>query len=296
MMSDCRLCPRMCGVDRASGATGYCGRTSELVLARAALHHWEEPCISGTKGSGAVFFTGCTLGCIYCQNRTIALGESGKAVSVQRLADIFFELESQGAHNINLVTPTHYIPQIAEAIELARGRGFTLPFVYNTSGYERACSLALLDGLIDIYLPDFKYWTSAQAKRYSSAPDYGEAAKSAIAEMVRQCPECTYDTHGIMQKGVIVRHMLMPKGVYEAKRIMQYLYDTYGNRIVYSLMSQYTPMKHFEQYSELNRKVKRSEYDRFVDYCIELGIENAYIQDGEAASESFVPPFDNTGI
>ncbi len=286
----------MCGADREGGNTGYCGRTSELTLARAALHFWEEPCISGTNGSGAVFFSGCTLRCIYCQNRTIALGESGKAVSVQRLADIFLELESQGAHNINLVTPTHYIPQIAKAIELAKGRGASIPFVYNTSGYERAESLAMLDGLIDIYLPDFKYWTSEQAKRYSSAPDYPEAAKSAIAEMVRQCPECIYAPDGIMQRGVIVRHMLMPKGVYEAKRIMQYLYGTYGNRIVYSLMSQYTPMKHFEHYPELNRKVKRSEYDRFVDYCIELGIENAYIQDGEAASESFVPPFDNTGI
>ena len=296
MMSDCRLCPRMCGADRASGITGYCGRTSELTLARAAFHHWEEPCISGTKGSGAVFFSGCTLGCIYCQNRTIALGKSGKAVSIQRLADIFLELASQGAHNINLVTPTHYIPQIINAIELAKARGLTLPFVYNTSGYERVESLAMLDGLIDIYLPDFKYWTSAQARRYSLASDYSEAAKNAIAEMVRQCPKCTYDAHGIMQKGVIVRHMLMPKGVYEAKCIMQYLYSTYGNDIVYSLMSQYTPMQHFEQYSELNRKVKQSEYDRFVDYCIELGIENAYIQDGEAASESFVPPFDNTGI
>jgi len=295
-MSDCRLCPRMCGADRAHGATGYCGCTSELTLARAALHHWEEPCISGTNGSGAVFFSGCTLRCIYCQNRTIALGKSGKAVSVQRLADIFLELASQGAHNINLVTPTHYIPQIINAIELAKARGLNLPFVYNTSGYERVESLAMLDGLIDIYLPDFKYWTSAPSKRYSHAPDYSEAAKSAIAEMVRQCPDCTYDANGIMQKGVIVRHMLMPEGVYEAKRIIQYLYDTYGNGIVYSLMSQYTPMQHFEQYSELNRKVKRSEYDRFVDYCIELGIENAYIQDGEAASESFVPPFDNTGI
>ena len=154
----------------------------------------------------------------------------------------------------------------------------------------------MLDGLIDIYLPDFKYWTSAQARRYSLASDYCEAAKSAIAEMVRQCPKCTYDAYGIMQKGVIVRHMLMPKGVYEAKCIMQYLYSTYGNDIVYSLMSQYTPMQHFEQYPELNRRVKQSEYDRFVDYCIELGIENAYIQDGDAASDSFVPPFDNTGI
>lgn len=295
-MSDCRLCPRNCGADRTNGQTGFCGQTYELRVARAALHMWEEPCISGTRGSGTVFFGGCTLRCIYCQNRSIALGQSGKLITKQRLVDIFFELADLGAHNINLVTPTHYIPQIAECITDAKERGFRLPFVYNTSGYERSESLRFLDGLVDIYIPDFKYWTGSAAQKYSSAADYPDVAKLAVDEMVRQCPECTYDTDGIMQKGVIVRHMLLPSHVYDAKQIMKYLFETYGSRIVCSIMSQYTPMAEFEQHPELSRKVRQKEYDSLVDYCIELGMENAYIQDGEAASESFVPPFDNTGV
>lgn len=296
MMSSCTLCPRECRARRICADVGFCGQTDELRVARAALHFWEEPCISGTCGSGTVFFSGCTLRCVYCQNHSIALGQSGKLISKQRLIDIFFELEDKGALNINLVTPTHYIPQIAECIKDAKRRGFSLPFVYNTSGYEKAESLKLLDGLIDIYIPDFKYWTSMAGDKYSHAPDYCCVAKEAIAEMVRQCPKCEYDANGIMQKGVIVRHMLLPAHVYDAKQIVKYLYGTYGNTIVYSIMSQYTPMAHFDDFPELCRKVRKKEYDSLVDYCISLGIENAYIQDGEAASESFVPPFDNTGV
>ena len=296
MMNCCTLCPRNCKANRTDGKTGFCRQTDELRVARAALHFWEEPCISGSKGSGTIFFSGCTLGCIYCQNRSIALGESGKTITPQRLTQIFFELEEQGAHNINLVTPTHYVPTIAKCIANAKQKGITIPFVYNTGGYEKADTLKLLDGLIDIYMPDFKYWSESTAKNFSFAADYPQAAKKAIEEMVRQCPECVYDDEGIMQKGVIVRHMLLPKHVYEAKRILTYLHESYGEKIVYSIMSQYTPITRFDSFDELNRKVTKKEYDSLVNYAIELGIENAYIQDGEAASESFVPPFDNFGV
>lgn len=291
MMRECRICPRNCGADRENGKSGYCGMLSEIYVARAALHFWEEPCISGEEGSGTVFFSGCNLKCIYCQNSKIALGNSGNAVTQAQLDGIFEKLLNEGANNINLVTPTHYIPEIASAIERAKKRGFPLPFVYNTGGYELIDSLKILDGLVDIYMPDFKYWTKETAKNYSNAPDYPERAKEAIDEMYRQCPEAVYDERGIMQKGLIVRHMLIGKHVYEAKRIVSYLFEKYKNNIVYSLMSQYTPMGKFEKFPELERRVSQKEYDSFVDYCIEIGVENAFIQSGESAKESFIPEF-----
>lgn len=291
MMTNCNLCPRLCGADRSGGKAGYCRKTDEIYIARAALHYWEEPCISGEDGSGTVFFSGCNLRCIYCQNSKIAIGDVGKKITPNELSQIFLDLQSQGANNINLVTPTHYALQIAQSLKLAKSMGLTLPIVYNTGGYELPETLKSLEGLVDIYMPDFKYWTEKTSNRYSNAPDYPQRAKAAIAEMHRQCPKGEYDSRGIMKKGLIVRHMLIPEHVYEAKRIMSFLFETYGNSIVYSIMSQYTPMAQFDDFPELNRRVRKKEYDSLVDFCMELGIENAYIQDGESAKESFIPEF-----
>lgn len=295
MNRECSLCPRMCRTDREK-TTGYCGVTKTLRVARAALHFWEEPCISGTEGSGAVFFAGCNLRCVFCQNYEIAGGQQGKEITVQRLAEIFLNLQEQGANNINLVTGTHYVPQIAEALAAAKEQGLGLPVVFNCGGYERVETLRMLEGLVDIYLPDFKYMDSERARRYSHAPDYPETAKSALAEMVRQQPEPIFDERGMMRKGVIVRHLMLPGGIKDSKAVVEYLYGTYEERIYISLLNQYTPLSHVAAYPEINRKLKKCEYDRLVDYAISLGVENGFIQEGETAEESFIPAFTNEGV
>lgn len=300
MIDSCRLCPRACGRNRAAGERGVCGETDVIRLARAALHFWEEPCISGTKGSGAVFFTGCQLRCVYCQNLPVARGNAGREITVSRLADIFFELEEQGANNINLVTPDHFIPQIAQAIRMARQRGFSLPFVYNTGSYVNAKALRMLDGLIDIYLPDLKYLDAAHAEEYSGAPDYPQTAKAALQEMFRQVGTVRFaqvdgEEEPMLRRGMVVRHLLLPGALADAKRIVAYLYDTYGDDIYISLMSQYTPGKAVEN-PVLHRRVRRKDYDALVDEAIRLGVEHAFIQEGSAADESFIPAFDYQGV
>lgn len=296
-LMECRLCPRKCGVNRRGGQKGYCGETEELVVARAALHMWEETCISGKEGSGAVFFSGCSMGCVFCQNYSIAGARVGKSICVERLAEIFLELQEQGANNINLVTPTHYVLQIIEALELARGEGLRLPVVYNTSGYEKVETLRLLRGYVDIYLPDFKYMDGNLAKEYSHAADYPEYAKAAVEEMVDQTGSPVFDEEtGLMKRGVIVRHLVLPGHVKNSKAVVRYLYETYGNRIMLSIMNQYTPMPQVKDDPLLGRKVTRREYDRVVDYALELGVECGFIQEGEAATESFIPEFDGEGV
>jgi putative pyruvate formate lyase activating enzyme len=283
-------------VDRTSGRTGYCKATDELVVARAALHMWEEPCISGEEGSGAVFFSGCAVGCVYCQNHNIARGLAGKKITIARLADIFLELQEKGANNINLVTPSHYVPQIREALDTAREKGLHLPIVYNCSGYEKKETLKLLENYVDIYLPDFKYKNSEPAKRYSNCPEYFPHACEALNEMVRQAGEPEFDERGIMKKGVIVRHLMLPGYLEDSKQIISYLYKTYGDHIYISIMNQYTPLQYVEKYPEINRKVTEEEYNELVDYAIELGVENGFIQEGETASESFIPEFNEEGV
>ena len=295
MKMKCSLCPRMCNVDREI-TTGYCGVKKTLRVARAALHFWEEPCISGEEGSGAVFFTGCNLRCVFCQNFQIARAEQGKEITVERLSEIFLELQEQKANNINLVTATHYVPQVVEALKLAKEKGLYIPVVYNCGGYETVETLKSLEGLVDIYLPDFKYVDNARAKRYSRAEDYPEVAKKALAEMVRQQPEAEFDERGILKKGVIVRHLMLPGGIKDSKAVVKYLYETYGNQIFISLMNQYTPLPHVADYPEIDRKLKKFEYDRLVDYAISLGVENGFIQEGETAEESFIPAFTNEGV
>ena len=292
----CRLCPRECGADRAA-ARGRCGVGSTLKVARAALHYWEEPCISGEEGSGTVFFCGCSLGCVYCQNREISSGEAGKEISIERLGRIFLELQAKGANNINLVTAGHYLPQAAAALRLAAGQGLAIPVVYNSGGYESARELRRLEGLVDIYLPDFKYMDSAAAGRYSNAPDYPEAAKKALAEMVRQQGRPRFDGRGMMTAGVIVRHLMLPGMLEDSKAVIRYLYETYGDAIYISIMNQYTPMPGIgEKYPELSRALTQEEYDEAVDFALELGVENGFIQEGGTVSESFIPPFDAEGV
>ncbi len=338
-MENCMLCPRECSVNRKKGEMGVCGQTAAIKAARAALHMWEEPCISGQNGSGTVFFSGCNLGCIFCQNHNIATGKAGIEISIERLAEIFLELQEKGANNINLVTAGHFVPQVVEALKLAKQQGLYLPIVYNTSSYEKVETLRLLEGYVDIYLPDLKYVDSAISSRYSHAADYFTCASAAIAEMVRQVgkPEFVFErTAGkegssvefladekkkiseqqnnmifdaaeyqerseageplLMRKGVIVRHLVMPDCVEDSKRVISYLLKTYGGRIFISIMNQYTPLPQCREYPELSRRVTEAEYDAVVDYAIELGIENGFIQEGGVAEESFIPEFDGEGI
>lgn len=293
---NCLLCPRKCGINRAAGQTGVCGVSAEIRVARAALHYWEEPCISGEKGSGAVFFSGCSLHCVFCQNREISDGKAGKIISKERLRDIFLELKAKGANNINLVTPGQYIPDIVWAIRDARRYGMELPIVYNTSGYENADELKQLEGIVDVYLPDFKYMDSALSAKYSRAKDYPSVAKQAISEMVRQQPGVVIDdATGLIQKGVIVRQLLLPGHVNDAKAILKYLHDTYQDSIYISMMSQFTPIA-LKDYPEINRTVTRREYERLIDYAIKIGITNAFIQEGNVAKDSFIPAFDCEGV
>ena len=295
-MKECRVCPRNCGADRLSDQKGFCRAGAEIILARAALHMWEEPCISGKEGSGAVFFSGCSLGCKFCQNGQISRGQTGKKVTADRLADIFLELQQQKANNINLVTAGHFLPQVAEAIEKSRNRGLQIPVVYNSSGYEKSEMLKLLEGLVDIYLPDFKYMDPELAEKYSYARDYPEVAKEALKEMVRQTGTPEFDRRGIMKKGVIVRHLLLPGHVKDSRRVLEYLLSTYGKEIYISLMNQYTPMPAMKDDPRLSRKVTDREYQRLIDYGLQLGLENGFIQEGETAKESFIPEFNGEGI
>jgi len=259
---------------------------------------WEEPCISGAEGSGAVFFSGCNLGCVFCQNHEISTGMAGKEISIERLADIFLMLEGQGANNINLVTASHYVPQITEAIKLARTKGIGIPFVYNTGSYEKLETIKQLDGYIDIYLPDCKYYDNARAVKYSKAPGYFDFAFNAIKEMYRQVGAPEFDGKGLMKKGVIIRHLILPEGKRDSKAVLQRLFEEFGNDVYYSLMSQYTPMEQVDgkAFPELTRKITKREYDAVVDYAIELGMENAFIQEGDVAKESFIPAFDLSGV
>lgn len=293
---NCLLCPRKCGINRSTGQTGVCGVSSEIKVARAALHYWEEPCISGKRGSGAVFFSGCSLHCVFCQNREISDGKAGKVISKERLSDIFMELVDKGANNINLVTPGQYIPDIVWAVNDAKSRGMKLPIIYNTSGYENVTELKLLEGIVDVYLPDFKYMDSTLSAMYSRAKDYPSVAKQALSEMVRQQPDVVIDdATGLIQKGVIVRQLLLPGHVNDAKAVLKYLYDTYHDHVYISMMSQFTPIA-LKDYPEINRTVTKREYERLVNYALEIGITNAFIQEGDVAKDSFIPAFDCEGV
>ena len=294
VLSSCTLCPRKCGANRSGGEIGFCGASDKLKIARSSLHFWEEPCISGETGSGTVFFSHCTLKCVYCQNYNISTKNQGKFVTESELADCFLDLQKQGALNINLVTPTHYVPQIIEGLKIAKENGLTLPVLYNTSGYETVDTLEFLRDYVDIFLPDFKYFSSDLAKKYSGAKDYPEVCKKAIAKMFNLVGKCEFDENGIIKKGVIVRHLMFPGLEDDSKKILEYLYKTYGDDIFISIMSQYTPLATLpKDFPELNTKIDMTVYDKLLDFAVDLGIENAFIQEEEAASESFIPEFWN---
>jgi putative pyruvate formate lyase activating enzyme len=289
----CTLCPRNCRVDREN-KIGYCGAPQSLKVARAALHFWEEPIISGDRGSGTVFFSHCPLKCVYCQNSEISSGGDGLEIGVSRLCDIFFELKEKGAHNINLVSPTQYADKIITAMKMAKEKGLDLPFVWNTSGYESVETLKMLDGLVDIYLTDFKYASPEIAKKYSHADDYPAVCTDALKEMMRQQPICVFDGE-MLKKGVIVRHLLLPGCMGDSKDVVDAFFDICGDRAYLSLMRQYTPQINCE-FKELMRAVADSEYEEVTGYAELLGIEKLFLQEDESVSESFIPKFDYSGV
>lgn len=316
-LKECRICPRNCGVNRLAGEIGFCGAGQKARLARAALHQWEEPCISGVRGSGTVFFSFCNLRCVFCQNYEISQNGNGLEVGLERLSEIFLELQEKGAHNINLVTPTHYIPQIAAALAMAKENGLKLPIVYNSSGYESVEGLKMLDGLIDVYMPDVKFNDGKISKELANCEDYFSVAMNALEEMYRQTGDPLFDSEGMMLKGVLVRHLLLPGQLESAKKIIEAIFEQYGNRIFYSLMNQYTPIEGLvgnlseklmdtkisqnieisnETAINLQKKTTVEEYEEWVDFAIELGLENGFIQEEETAEESFIPAFDFEGV
>lgn len=299
---NCHLCPRNCGVDRTNGQLGFCQMGANIKVARAALHYWEEPCISGygdgcdaKNGSGAVFFAGCNLRCVFCQNQEISAEGFGQEITVERLAQIFMELQEQGANNINLVTAVMFVPSVVEALKLAKANGLRLPVIYNCGGYESVETLQMLEGVVDVYLPDFKYHVAEHAKSYSKAADYPQVATRALAEMVRQQPEVVMGADGLIKRGVIVRHLLLPGCRDEAMQILDQLYATYQEQIYFSIMNQYTPVSHVTD-ERLKRKVTRYEYDKVIAHALDIGITKAYMQVGKTATESFIPAFDLQGV
>lgn len=294
----CTLCPRRCGADRAHGQTGFCGANDRLKVARAGLHHWEEPCISGTRGSGTVFFSGCSLKCCYCQNFSVSAQGVGKEISVQRLAQIFLELQAQGAHNINLVTPGQWRPWICAALDLARADGLHLPIVCNTGGYETTESIAAWNGYVDIWLADLKYNDSDLAAELSGAADYPETAKAAIRAMLEQTGPLHFDADGILQKGVILRHMVLPGHTADSLAVLDCLaawQKEFPNHFIPSLMSQFTPFYHAAEHG-LGRRVTTYEYNKVVDRAIALGLTQGYMQEKSSAREEYTPNFDLSGV
>lgn len=289
----CTLCPRNCQVNRYI-ETGYCKAKAKIKVVLASVHMWEEPCISGENGSGTIFFSHCNMGCIYCQNYKISKGY-GKEISVKRFKEICLELQSKNVNNINLVTPTHYTPLIKKGILKAKEEGLTIPIVYNTSSYENVDTIKMMNNIVDIYLADLKYYDDTYARKYSNAPNYFNYATMAIDEMYKQVGKPKFNKKGIMKKGLIVRVLLLPNRVEDAKKIIKYLHDKYDDNIFISIMNQYTPVKKLK-YDELNRKVQDSEYDELINYACDIGVVNAYIQEGETQKESFIPNFNKTGI
>lgn len=294
----CELCPRRCRVDRSEKA-GFCKMGERIVAARAGLHFWEEPCISGESGSGAVFFSGCVMRCKFCQNNEISRGKKGKEISVERLAEIFLELEEQGALNINLVNPTHFVPQIISSLELARKQGLRVPIVYNSGGYERVETLKMLEGLVDIYLPDVKYFDDELAVKLSSAQNYFETAMSAVSEMIRQTGKPVFDENGeIMKKGTIVRHLVLPNCYKDSVEVIKRVGERFGGEILFSLMSQYTPfgeVKTNPEFKKMNRRITTFEYQKALDAVLEAGLQG-FMQEKSSAKEEYTPSFDFTGI
>ena len=291
LLDRCMLCPRCCCVNRNSGEIGFCKAGNKIKVAKAYLHMWEEPPITGKNGSGTIFFSNCNLRCMYCQNYYISEEGNGVEIDINRFSDICLELQNKGASNINLVTPTHYIPLIIDGLKIAKKNGLKIPIVYNSSGYERVEVIQLLKDVIDVYLPDFKYYDDEYAYKYSKCKNYFKYASDALHEMISQKGECVFDNDGNIISGVIVRHLIIPNREEDSKKILKYLYNEFGDKIFFSIMNQYTPVR-VCKYSELNGKVSNSTYDDIINYAWDIGIRNAFIQDGETQSDSFIPKWD----
>lgn len=294
ILKNCCLCPRKCGINRYE-QKGFCGANNKLKIAHYSLHMWEEPVISGDTGSGTIFFSNCNMKCMYCQNKKISLDGYGKYTSLKRLEEIMMELQDKGANNINLVTPTHYVPQIAKVLKRIKNKSLNIPVVYNTSSYENVGTLMMMNNLVDIYLADLKYYDDELALKYSFCTDYFETATMAIDEMYRQVGGLQISEDGLLKKGVIVRVLILPGHIEDAKNIINYLYKTFGDSIIISIMNQFTPVNKCK-YDNLNRKVTDDEYNEVIDFAAELGIVNAFVQEGDAAEESFIPDFDKNNI
>lgn len=296
LLKECRLCVRDCGVNRLEGKTGVCRSTSDIVIARAALHKWEEPCISDTKGSGAVFFSNCNFRCVFCQNHEISQEHKGKIISIERLSEIFLELQDQGANNINLVTPTHFVPQIIEALKIAKSKGLNLPVVYNTNGYDTVETIKLLNGIVDVYLPDFKYFNDKYATKYSFAPNYSKNVVEVIREMVNQVGKPQFNEDGIMIKGVIVRHLMLPGLLFDSKKVIDCIYSNFKDSVYISIMNQYIPMHKACNYPEINKSLNPKHYDSLIDYALSIGVKNGFIQESGTNDMAFIPPFNFEGV
>lgn len=296
LLKQCSICPRNCKIDRTNGKFGFCKSSDKVKVARVSLHQWEEPCISGEEGSGTVFFSGCNLNCVFCQNHDISQEGIGKEITIERLSDIFLEQQLRGANNINLVTPTHYAVQIVEALKISKKKGLKIPVVYNSNGYEALHTLELLKGFVDVFVPDLKYFKDEYGLRYSKVPHYFSTASQATEKMVDIAGEVKFDEKGMIKKGVIIRHLMLPGLLFDSKKIVDYINKTFGDKVYLSLMNQYTPMFKAEEYKEINRPLKKSHYDSLIDYCLEIGIKNAFIQDEGTDEKSYVPEFDLRGV
>ena len=293
----CELCPRMCGVDRAQ-KRGFCGMGDKITAAKAMLHFWEEPCVSGERGSGAVFCSGCVMKCVFCQNYDISSENVGREISEERLAEIFLELQDKGAQNINLVNPTHFVPQIINSIEIAKKQGLRLPIVYNSGGYERVETLRMLDGIVSVYLPDVKYYSEELSKTLSAAPNYFDTAMNSVAEMVRQTGKPSFDENGAIKSGVIVRHLVLPNHYKDSVEIIKKLGERFGGEILFSLMSQYTPfgkVKTDPRFAKMNRRLTTFEYQKALDAVYEAALEG-FMQEKSSANEEYTPKFDFEGL
>ena len=291
MLDNCMLCPHKCGINRLERKKGRCKCDDKLKIALASLHMFEEPCISGTNGSGTVFFSNCNLNCVYCQNYEISQLGKGKEISVQILANIFLKQQGKNAHNINLVTPTMYVYQIIEAIKIAKSNGLNIPIIYNSNGYENIESIKLLDGYIDIYLPDLKYYTDSLSKKYSKVNNYFEIATNAIKEMYNQVGNATFDGEGLIKKGVIIRHLVLPNHIQNTKNILKWIKDNMPEDIYVSVMAQYFPTYKANEDNLINRKLSKKEYKEVLNYLYSLDIKNGYIQDLGTHEQEYVPDF-----
>lgn len=296
LLENCTLCMRKCNVNRNKGIKGVCNSSNSIRIARAALHFWEEPCISGKKGSGTVFFSNCNLKCVFCQNYKISSEGFGTEITIERLAEIFLELQDKGANNINLVTPTHFVPQIIESLKIAKNKGLNLPIIYNTNSIDTLDTIKALNGYIDVYLPDFKYFEDKYSLKYSKIKGYSANVLEIIEEMVKQVGYPKFREDGIIVKGVIVRHLLLPGLLFDSKKIIDAIYKKFGDSVYISLMNQYTPMYNAKMYPEINKSINEKTYDSIINYALSLGVKNGFIQESGTNSEEFVPDFNNEGV